>query len=126
MVKMSLLSPTNLPHTVSVNRPTEADDGMGSTTKTQAVNIASLKCRIRPTTADEDVYYSRVDVELSHIIYCAVVDIREKDEIVGTSPSNIASRTFEVVGVRNIDELAAHINIAHLEIECVERFRKYS
>ena len=68
-------------------------------TKAWATVNASLPCRIQPLSASERIEFSRPQQEVTHRMYVAgSVDITAADRI------SFGGRTFNIVGVRNIDE----------------------
>ena len=86
--------------TVSVERVTRTDDGKGGWTESWSATAPALPCRIQPLSAAEIARYATVQVEVTHRVYFeGAPDVIPPDRLI------YGTRTFEVKGVRNIDEL---------------------
>ncbi len=69
----------------------------------------TVKARIQPLKADEMVKLGRQATDIGIRIYCVPCGIQEPDRIV------FGTRTFEVLGVRDIDEQGRLMTV-----DCVE------
>lgn len=102
---------TLMVHTVDGWRVTRTPDGKGGWTETWANHAPGLPCRIQPLSAAEIARYATVEVEVTHRIYFSgVVDVLAADRL------TYGTRTFEVKGVRDIDELARLTTVEAKEI----------
>ncbi len=105
---MSFLDLLNSRVEVGVYVPTE--DAYGGVTHVWAPRYTRLKCRIQAISGQEQVLYKTERTPVTHKLFC------EGDKIVRTKDRILlGSREFNVVLVRNIDELRHH-----LEVEMVE------
>jgi SPP1 family predicted phage head-tail adaptor len=92
-------------HTVQVQRTTDTTDAAGGIVRGWATHL-TLSCRIQPRSGRERVLYSRDTETVTHIIYFpGSPDIQHKDRI------KYGSRFFEVLLVRDIDELGTFLTV---------------
>ncbi len=105
---MSFLSLLN--KRVKVSFYTEAEDDYGGITHAWTTRYPSLKCRIQAMTGSEQVLYASEKTVVTHKLFCeGNKTIATKDRIF------FGTREFNVVLVRNIDELSHHLEIEMIE-----------
>lgn len=96
--------------TAVIERYTKTADGMGGNTIVWVTSSTDVKCRVQPLAGDESIAHSRVEVRITHKVYCATtVDVLEKDRIV------VDELTLRIHTVRDIDRLRRFYTI-----ECEE------
>lgn len=89
--------------TVDVMRITKTSDGMGGWTEAEVVHIDNLPCRINWLRGSERVQFDKDTYFRDAKLYCAVVDITNKDRIV------YDGITYEVVNVSNPDNMDRYL-----------------
>jgi len=94
-------------HTIDVQRNNPTPDRKGGRPDNWEALHTSIKARIRPVSARELAQWGGLPTVLTHIVYVAdaSLEIREKDRIV------YGGRTFNVLGVRDVDELGRYLII---------------
>ena len=94
---------------VSVLRPTMITSDTGAYEETFAV-WKTIDARIQPLTAAELTKLGREATDIGIRLYCVPAGIQEPDRIL------YGSRTFEVIGVRDIDEQGRLMTVDCVEI----------
>ena len=94
--------------TISVQRPSTLMADTGAYEEAWAV-WKTVKARIQPLNATEMVKLGREATDVGIRLYCVPCGIQEPDRI------GYGSRTFEVLGVRDIDE-----QDRLMTVDCVE------
>ncbi len=94
--------------TVTVERPTTNVTDTGAYEETFGI-WKTVKARIQPLSAVELVKLGRQATDVGIRLYCVPCGIQEPDRIV------FGTRTFEVLGVRDIDEQGRLMTV-----DCVE------
>jgi len=99
-------------HTVTIQRNTPTNDRKGGRPDSWAALHTDIKARIRPASANEIAQWGGLPVRLSHIVYFhdASLDILERDRIV------YGTRTFNILGVRDVDEWSRYLIVTAEEI----------
>ena len=99
-------------HTITIQENTAVPDGKGGNPATWTTKHANIKARIRPIAAREDERWEGVAADLTHTVYIAdaTLDIKEKDRVV------FGSRTFDILGVRDIDEWNRYLQLGVEEL----------
>ncbi len=97
--------------TVNVLRITKTSADDGSWTEAEVVHIYQLPCRINWLRGSERVMFSKDTWFRDAKVYCAVVDILNKDRI------SYDSKTYEVVNVSNPDEMNKYMIVEMRLIE---------
>ena len=89
--------------TMTVQRPTLSSDGHGTSTTTWVNLYTNAPCRLQPLSGMEQTIYDKRGVESTHKLFSTTVySFIEEDRIV------VASNTYEVVLVRDIDLMSHH------------------
>ena len=103
-------------HTAQVQRATFAAGTFSTAqTKTWTTVFANVPCRIQPLSARERLEFDRPQEAISHRMYHAgALAVTAGDRVM------FGTRTFNVVGVRNIDELNRLTTIDLLELSGVD------
>lgn len=91
--------------TMTVQRATQAASLIGSNTVTWADHLTSVRCRVQPVGGSEKFSLAKYNVRITHVIYCRVADITERDRIY------FDSRYFLVRVVRNMDECDSFLTL---------------
>lgn len=109
-------TPTHLfVQTVTVKRPTFAADAGGSPVSTFGNSLTGVACRIQPMRGNELVLYGAKRGQRGVRIFTAGgQDILEKDRIVYVDAAG-TTRTYDVIAVRDLDELGSIITVDALE-----------
>ena len=99
-------------HTISVQQNNPTPDRKGNVPDNWEAKYTDIKARIMSASANEQAKWGGVPTMLTHVIYIpdATQDIKEKDRII------FGSRTFDVLGSRNIDEWDKFLTINCREI----------
>jgi len=84
---------------VNVQTPTATRDAYGGYTESWGNALVDMPCRINPVSGSESFSMGKEGATISHKIYCIPATITESDRIV------FGTRTFEIVEVRDTDEL---------------------
>lgn len=91
-----------------IYRPTNLDDGAGSSTE-QLIKLADTTGRMRPLTGDEILANEKLNLITSHRFYCPVQEIQNGDYIKDT----VKDQLYDVKFVKNPMEMDDH-----LEVDC--------
>ena len=94
--------------TITIERPDIAVSSAGAYEETYGI-WKTIKARIQPLSATEMTKLGREATEIGIRFYCIPVAIQEPDRI------SFGTRTFEVIGVRDIDE-----QDRLMTVDCVE------
>ncbi len=101
-------------HTITIeqNTGTATGDGKGGWPDSWAVKYEDIKARIQPRSANERSQWGGLPTVGTHVIYVpdASLAITEKDRII------FGTRTFNILGVRDIDEWGRFLTIDAEEI----------
>ena len=99
-------------HTVTVQRNNAVPDRKGGRPDNWEDMHVDIKARIRPVSAREAAQWGGLPTTVTHIVYVhdATLEILEKDRIVYNE------RTFNVLGVRDVDEWGRYLIINAEEI----------
>ena len=99
-------------HTITIQRNSAVSDGRGGTPDNWVTKHKDIAARIRPVGAREQAQWGGTPALLTHIVYVAdaSLEILEKDRIL------YGTRSFDVLGVRDIDELGRFLTIDAREI----------
>ena len=95
-----------------IQRVTEVIDNLGARRQTWATLYAAVPCRIQPISGREAAEFSRVDVRISHKMFCeANYTFTEKDRV------KFGSRYFDIETVRDVDEMGHHLEVLLEEVD---------
>ena len=95
---------------VKVQYFTEAEDDYGGLTHTWTTRYSSMKCRIQAISGREQSLYGSEKTVVTHKMFC------EGDKTLLTRDKILfGTREFNVVLVRNIDELGHHKEVEMIE-----------
>ena len=89
-----------------IYRPTDVDDGAGSSTE-QLIKLADTQGRMRPLTGNEILANEKLNLITTHRFYCAITDVREGDYIY----DSVKGKYYEVRFVKNPMEMDDHFEI---------------
>ena len=99
-------------HRITIQENTATPDGKGGNPATWSNKHVNIKARIRPIAAREDERWEGVAADLTHTIYIsdASLNIRESDRML------YGTRTFDILGVRDIDEWGRYLQLGVEEL----------
>jgi len=95
---------------VNVGYYTPTEDDYGGVTHVWTTRYPRMKCRIQAVSGREQVLYKSEKTLVTHKLFC------EGDKTITTKDKILfGSREFDIILVRNIDELGHHKEIEMLE-----------
>ncbi len=98
-----------LNQTLTLQTPTEADDGMGGTISSWS-DAGSFRGRISSLSVQERMAQDKETALSTHKIFCDSMSVTHKDRI------KWGTRYFEIVGITNPSELSHHLEIQAREL----------
>ena len=88
-----------------VERQTRVDDDAGTWKEVWTVQHGDIACCIQPRRGYEFVAHDKVQSDVTHVMYCDVMEIRPSDRV------KSEGITFDVLDARNIDFLGRFLTI---------------
>jgi len=92
-------------NTANVERQTREEDSVGTWKEIWTVVHGNVACCIQPRRGYEFVTHDKMQSEVTHVLYCAVMEIRPSDRVVSMG------LVFDVLDVRNVDYLDRFLTI---------------
>ena len=89
----------------NVERQTRIENSVGTWEEVWTVVHNDIACCIQPRRGYEFVAHDKVQSDVTHVLYCGVMEIRPSDRV------KSESITFDVLDVRNIDFLGRFLTI---------------
>jgi len=99
-----------LTQTADTYRGSYTQDAMGGVPRAVVASLTGVACRIQPLRGVERIMSQQIGAEITHKMFCDVVDILERDEVVDSDGVR-----YDVNAVLNIG------NGHHLEVMMTER-----
>ena len=101
---------------ITIQQNLGVPDGRGGTPENWITKYSKVNARIQPLSASERVQWGALAADISHTIYIAngALDVKPSERIVWDS------RTFKILGVRNIDELDEFLTVTVRELKTEE------
>lgn len=96
--------------TVDIERATVSDDDIMGYERTWVKIHPGLACCIQPRSGFESVVHDKRQSEVSHVMYCDVVDIQPSDRV------NDGGKYYDILDARDIDMLGRFLTIDLTEI----------
>lgn len=96
--------------TANVERVTREENSVGTWKETWTAVHSNVACCIQPRRGYELVAHDKLQSEITHVMYCAPMEIRPSDRI------QAEGLTFNVLAVRNIDFLGRFLTIHLREV----------
>lgn len=99
-----------LNQTLTLQTPTESDDGMGSKIISWA-DLGSFRGRISPLSVQEKLMQDKNNMVTTHRIFCDPMTVDSTNRI------RWGSYYFEITGIRNPSEMYHHLEIDVKELQ---------
>lgn len=115
-----MISPCFFKSVVDIESPTYTADDYGGRTITWTTTHESIPACIQPRSGTESVYHKREAARTTHVMYVRHADVssdlpEENWRVIATTKPSTGS--YNIVAVRNIDELGEFLTIDMDQLE---------
>lgn len=104
------MNPGKLRHRITIQSPTVVADGSGGYTVSGYSEVATVWAAVIPLTAQEQYFAQQLNQRTTHRIRT-----RYRNDVTAAMRILLGTRSFEIVGVRNIGERGRELEIMAME-----------